>query len=122
MPYQADYVLRLIQQLSGLIRGAKQRLDARRSAESEEVEGQEVAGEAIGLVLGMDPLVASRLTPPTLAAMLQLGEVHQDVLPLLAEAIEVDAQSLEAGGRPAAAVARRAQADAVRSLMNDRGR
>ena len=91
MPYQADYVLRLIEQLSLLVRGAKQRLGVGKPAESEEV-----AGDAIGLVLGMDPRVASRLSPETLAAMLRLGDVNPDVLPLLAEAIELDVQALEA--------------------------
>ena len=111
MPYQADYVLRLIEQLSLLVRGAKQRLGVGKPAESEEV-----AGDAIGLVLGMDPRVASRLSPETLAAMLRLSDVNQDVLPLLAEAIELEAQALEAGGRLAEAQTRRAQAAAVRSL------
>jgi hypothetical protein len=117
VPYQADYVLRLIEQLSGFIRGAKERLGVGKPAEPEEV-----AGEAISLVLGMDPFVASRLTPQTLATMLQLGDVNRDVLPLLAEAIELDVQALEAGGRTAEAETRRAQAAAVRSLMGPGGR
>jgi hypothetical protein len=112
MPYQADYVLRLIEQLSGLIRGARQRLGLAKPAESEEV-----AGQAIGLVLGMDPLVASRLSPQTLAAMLELADVHPDVLPLVAEAIELEGEALEAGGRAAEAETRRAQAAAVRPLL-----
>lgn len=111
MPYQADYVLRLVEQLSALIRGAKQRLGVGKPAEPEEI-----AGEAIGMVLGMDPQVASRLSPHTLITMLQLGEVNVDVLPLLVEAIELDAQALEAGGRAAESGTRRAQAAAVRSL------
>ena len=114
MPFQADYVLRLIEQLSAMIRGAKQRLGVAKPAESEEV-----AGQAIGLVLGMDPLVASRLSPPTLAAMLELGDVHPDVLPLLAEAIELDATALEVAGQVAEAETRRAQAAAVRSLLHE---
>jgi hypothetical protein len=111
VPYQSDYVLRLIEQLSGLIRGAKRRLGVVKPAETEEV-----AGQAIGLVLGMDPLVASRLTPETLAAMLELGDVNREVLPLLVEAIELDGEVLEACGRRAEAETRRAQAAAVRAL------
>ena len=88
MPYQADYVMRLIEQLSGFIRGAKERLGVGKPAELEEV-----AGEAISLVLGIDPLVASRLSPQTLTAMLELGDVNPEVLPLLAEAIDVDVRS-----------------------------
>jgi hypothetical protein len=113
MPFQADYVLRLIEQLSGLVRGVKQRLGVAKPAEPEEV-----AGQAIGLVLGMDPLVASRLSPRTLTTMLQLGDVHPDVLPLLAEAIETDAESLERAGRAAETETRRAQAAAVRKLYS----
>ena len=117
MPYQSDYVLRLIEQLSDVIRGAKERLGVGRPAEPEEV-----TGEAISLVLGMDPLIAPRLTPQTLAAMLQLGDVNRDVLPLLAEAIELEVQALDAGGRTAEAGTRRAQAAAVRSLIGPGGR
>jgi hypothetical protein len=112
LPYQADYVLRLIEQLSGLVRAAKQRLGVAKPGETEET-----AGRAIGVVLGVDPLVASRLSPQTLATMIQLGDVHPDVLPLLAEAIEVDADSLETAGRVAEAGTRRAQAAAVRDLI-----
>lgn len=110
MPYQADYVLRLIEQLSGLIRGAKQRLGVAKPAEAEEV-----AGEAIGLVLGMDPCLASRLSPETLAAMLSLSDVDHRVLVLLAEATELEARTLESSGHSREAETRRAQAAAVRS-------
>ena len=122
MPYQADYVVRLIEQLSGLVRGAKQRLGIAMPAEAEEVvcdrvAPEEVAGEAIGLVLGMDPLVASRLSPQTLATMLELGDVSPDVLPLVVEAIELDVVALETAGRWAEAETRRAQAAAVRRTL-----
>jgi hypothetical protein len=105
VPYQADYVLRLIEQLSGVIRAAKQRLSGGKPAEPEDV-----ATQAISLVLDIDPLVASRLSPASLATMIRLGDIHPDVLPLLAEAIE-----LEAAGRTPEAQNRRAQAEAVRS-------
>jgi hypothetical protein len=117
MPYQSDYVTRLIEQLSGVIRAARERL-----GEGKPCEPEDVAAEAIGLVLGMDPLVASRLTPQTLATMLRLGEVHPDVLPLLAEAIELDVETLKAAERTAEAQTRRGQADAVRSLAGPAGR
>ena len=122
MPYQADYVLRLIEQLSGLVRGAKQRRGIAKPAKAEEIVSDrvapdELAGEVIGLVLGIDPLVASRLSPQTLAAMLELGDVSPEVLPLLAEAIELDAGALEACGCWAEAETRRDQAAAVRSLI-----
>jgi hypothetical protein len=115
VPYQADYVLRLIEQLHVLIRAAKQRLSG-----GEPPESEEVAGQAIGLVLGMDPLVAARLTPQTLTTMLHLGDVHPDVLPELAEAIELDAEILSSIGREGEAETRRAQAAAVRGLMSGR--
>jgi hypothetical protein len=122
VPYQADYVIRLIEQLSGLVRGAKQRLGVAKPAEPEETVSDraatdEVGGRAIGLVLMMDPVVASRLSPQTLGVMLQLADVHPEVLPLLAEAIELGAETLQVDGHPTEAEARRAQAAAVRSLM-----
>jgi hypothetical protein len=113
MPYQADYVLRLIEQLSGVIRAMKQRLSGGRPGASEESE--EAATQAISLVLGVDPLVASRLSPNTLAMMIRLGDVHPDVLALLTEVLDIDAQALDADGRVAEAETRRAQAAAVRS-------
>ena len=116
MPYQSDYVMRLIEQLSGVIRAAKERL-----GEGKPYEPEEVATDAIGLVLGMDPLVASRLTPQPLATMLELGDVAPEVLPLLAEAIELDVGALEAAGRTAEAQTRRAQAAAVRMLAGPAG-
>jgi hypothetical protein len=112
VPYQADYVLRLIEQLSGMVRGLKQRLGG-----PQPEEPQEVAGQAFGLVLGMDPLVAVRLSPSTLTAMLRLGAVSPEVLAILAEAVELEAQILARAGRSDEAETRRAQAAAVRSAM-----
>jgi hypothetical protein len=114
VPYQADYVTRLIEQLNGLIRAMKERLSGAGGPSPE--EPGEIAAQAISLVLGMDPAVASRLAPQTLATMIRLGDVHTDVLPVLAEAIELEAQALAAAGRAAEAGTRRAQADAVRSV------
>ena len=113
MPYQTDYVMRLIEQLSGVIRAMKQRLSSGRPGASDETE--ETATQAISLVLGVDPLVGSRLSPETLTMMIRLGDVHPDVLPFLAEALELDAQALDADDRGAEAEARRAQAAAVRA-------
>jgi hypothetical protein len=114
VPFQADYVLRLIEQLNGLISAMKERLSGAGGPSSEEPAG--LAAQAISLVLGMDPAVASRLSPQTLVTMIRLGDVHPEILPLLAEAIELEAQALEAAGRAAEAGTRRAQADAVRSV------
>ena len=119
MPYQADYVMRLIEQLSGVIRAMKDRLSGGKPHAAEKTD--EAATQAISLVLDVDPLVASRLSPDTLAMMLRLGDVHPDVLPLLAEALELDVQALLAEGRTAEAEARRAQAAAV-SSATPRGR
>ncbi len=115
MPYQADYVMRLIEQLSGVIRAMKDRLSGGKPQAAEKTD--EAATQAISLVLGVDPLVGSRLSPDTLAMMLRLGDVHPDVLPLLAEALELHVQALEAEGRTGEADARRAQAAAVRSAF-----
>lgn len=46
MPFQTDYVLRLIEQLSGLVRGAMEKVGAKDTEDP-----REIAGEAIGLAL-----------------------------------------------------------------------
>jgi hypothetical protein len=112
VPYQADYVLRLIEQLGAVIRGLKQRLSGAKPAADEDSEG--AVAQAISLVLGVDPLVASKLSPQTLATMVELGGVHADVRASLVEVIELDSRLLEEAGRPAEAETRRAQAAALK--------
>ena len=54
-------------------------------------ERPELVGQAIGLALSMDPVMASNLTPASLTALLQLGEVDNRVMALLQQALDIEA-------------------------------
>ncbi|MFH0915077.1 MAG: hypothetical protein V1912_01345 [bacterium] len=112
MPYQSDYVLRLIEQMGGLIRRSMEKLGMRDAEEP-----CEIAGEAIGLALDMDPTLASRLSPQSLAALLELGNLDEHVIELVVQAIELDAEGLQSRGETTAAGVRHEQANAVRSRL-----
>ena len=106
--------MRLIEQLCALITKAKDKLSG------EELDQPlDVAGEAIGLALGMDPAVASRLSPGSLRSLLELGDVNREVITLVAQAVDLEADALEQRGEAARAVFRRDQAGAARSLLPD---
>ena len=109
MPYRSDYILRLIEQLGMVIRRALERAGAKDAGEP-----YDVAGQAIGLALGMDATIATMLSPRSLASLLELAELDPEALDLVAQAIELKAEMLEAGGEDGAARFRRAQATAVR--------
>ncbi len=115
MPQQQDYILRLIEQLGALIREALGKLKGK----DPEVR-PELAGEALGLALSMDPSTASSLTPATLTALLTLGEVDARVMALLQQALELEATALEDQGDLTTAMLRRDQSEAVRSLLDTR--
>ena len=117
MPYETDYILRLIEQLSSLVRGALERLGLKKAE-----AGTEIAGRAIGLALGIDPDLAARLSPQSLASLLRLGDLDDRVLELVVQAIDIEAGELQSRGETDAAETRRRQAGAVRSLLRERGR
>ncbi len=112
MSYQSDYVLRLIEQMGALIRRAMAKL-----GEGPAAEPGEVAGQAIGLALGMDPGVASRLSSHSLVSLLELSNPDNQVIRLLAQAVELEAEVLQRNGDMIGAGVRREQARAVRSLL-----
>ena len=112
MSYQSDYVLRLIEQMGELVRRAMAKL-----GEGAARDPGEVAGQAIGLALGMDPAVASRLSSQSLVSLLELSSLDDQVINLLAQAIELEAEALQRGGEMIGAGVRREQASAVRSLL-----
>jgi hypothetical protein len=112
MPQQQDYVLRLIEQLGAVIRAALARLRHKGSDER-----PEVAGQAIGLALSMDSSMAANLTPASLTALLQLGEVDGRVMALLQQALDIEATAYDDRGDYATAMLRRDQAEAIRSLL-----
>jgi len=110
--YQTDYLLRLIEELSGLIRQALEKLGVKDAGAP-----SELAGQAIGLALDMDPHLAAGLSPESLVSLLRLGDLDDRVVALVQQAIEVEATALEDRGDAVAAGFRREQAGAIRSLL-----
>ncbi len=115
MLYQSDYILRLIEQMGALIRRA---LELERTGGSE--QPYELAEQALGLALDIDPETAHRLSPESLGALLELSNQDDRVLELVAEALEIQADSLQADGELMASEARRCQARTVRALIERR--
>ena len=113
MRYQSDYVLRVIEQMAGLIRKALEQF--RIGSDEEPIE---LAEQALGLALDMDPQTVSRLSPSSLASFLALNLPDDRVLDLVVEALGIEAEALEARGEIVMARLRREQADAVRRLLD----
>ncbi len=113
MQYQSDYMLRLIEQMGGLIRRAAEKL---RTGGTE--ESYELADQAIGLALDVTPSVASRLSPQSLTSLMELSSLDDRVIELVAQAIDVESDVLQSHGEMIAASVRREQAAAVRSLLD----
>ena len=97
-----------------MIRGALEKLGAKNTEEP-----CKLAGEAIGMALDMDPLLAAGLSPQSLVSMLRLGNLDERVVTLVQQAIEVEAAALEGRGDMIAAGFRHEQANAVRSLLEE---
>ncbi len=113
MVYESDYVLRLVEQMAGLVRRALHAL----SIGSEE-STYELAEEAIGLALDLDPDVVNRLAPQSLSALLELQNHDDRVLRLVAEALTAQADALEQAGEFFDAGLRREQAKAVLKMLD----
>jgi hypothetical protein len=111
--YQSDYVLRIIEQMGGLIRRALERMRAGGDEES-----YDLAQQALGLALDIDPSVASRLSPESLRSILELHMPDERVLELMAKALEIEGQALGGDGEFLAAQLRFDQAEMVRRLMD----
>lgn len=113
MQYQNDYVLRLIEQMGDLVRRA---LEMARFGS--DAEPYELSQEALGLALDLEPEVAGRLAPQTLSALLEIRNVDDRIIELVAEAFELQGDVLERSGELVRAGVRREQARAVRSLLD----
>ncbi len=113
MHYENDYVMRLIEQMGGMIRRALERL--RLGADEEPYELTEAA---IGLALDMDPATVLRMSPQSLVSLIEIGNLDDRVVALIAEAIEVEAEAYQADGDLVVAGVRREQAAAVRSMLS----
>jgi hypothetical protein len=108
---ETDYVLRLIEELAAAIRAALEKAGLKDAEEPDDL-----AGQAIGLALSMDPALASSLSPQSLVALLTLGDVDDRVVALVLQAIEIEAAALQHRGHLSAAQFRREQAAAIRPL------
>ncbi|MDZ4168877.1 MAG: hypothetical protein U1E26_04375 [Coriobacteriia bacterium] len=113
MQYQSDYILRLIEQMGSLIRQALSRVGVRDSEES-----LELIDQAVVLALAVDPAVARRLAPESLAALIELNVTDDRVIALLAEALHAEAEILEGQAELMEASLRRSQAEAVQALLD----
>ena len=113
MQYQSDYVLRLIEQLGGLVRRA---IEMHRIGSDEET--YELAEEAIGLALDIDPQLASRLSPQSLASLLEMNNLDDRVIELVGKALAIQGDALERVGELMQASVRRQQSEAVLALLN----
>ncbi len=112
--YQSDYILRLIEQMGSLIRSALARI----GVGGGDAESLEEVERAVGLALELEPEVARRLSPDSLASLIEIGMTDDRVLELVVQALEVEAEILERNGEIIDARLRRAQADAVRALLD----
>jgi len=113
MQYQSDYILRLIEQMGGLIRRAMERLRTGAGAD----EPLELTQEALGLVIDMDPETFVRLSPQSMVTILEIGGFDERVATRVAETLEAQAEIYEVMGEFSLAVARREQAAAVREAI-----
>lgn len=113
MQYQSDYVLRLIEQMGGLIRRAMERYRV-----GSDEEPYDLAAEALGLALELEPTTIERLSPQSLAALLEMKNLDERVLSLVVEALELQADALEREGELVESNVRMQQAAAVRGLSD----
>lgn len=113
MQYQSDYVLRLIEQMGGLIRRAMERYRV-----GADEEPYDLAAEALGLALELDPDTTERLSPQSLAALLEMKNLDERVILLVVDALEVQADALERNGELVDSRVRREQAAAVLQLLD----
>lgn len=113
MQYQSDYIMRLIEQMGSLIRRALERYRV-----GSDDEPYELAAQALGLALELDPDTIERLSPQSLVALLEMKTMDDRVLALVVEALDVQTDALEREGELVDASVRMQQAAAVRGLLD----
>jgi hypothetical protein len=113
MHYESDYVLRLIEQMGGLVRRAVEQLRV-----GGEQESFELADQAIGLALEIEPEVVHRLSPQSLVALLELNNLDDRVIRLVGEALLLQAGALEQSGEIVQGSVRRQQSRAVLDMLD----
>ncbi len=113
MRYQDDTIVRLIEQMGGLLRKAQERM-----REGDYQESYELASEAVGHALGMDPGLVARLSPQALTSALEITAHDDRVVLLLAEALEMESRACESRGDLIEAKLHADQAVALRNLLD----
>ena len=113
MQYQNDYILRLIEQMGALLRQATQRL-----REGDEALAHEIATTVVGEALDMEPATVRRLSPQSLSSLVEMNNLDERVIALLADALDLEADAEQASGALVEASQRREQARAVRHLLS----
>lgn len=114
MRYESDYVMRLIEQMGALIRIAFQRMREDSGIESP----YDYTQQAIGIALDIDPDLAVRLSPQSLASLVELGNLDDRVVRLVAEALTLEGEYFDHQGEIMEGDVRRQQARAVLALLD----
>lgn len=113
MRYHDDTIVRLVEQMGGLLRTAQERM-----RDSSYDEAYELAGEMVGLALGMEPALIARLSPQALSSAIEITSHDDRVVLLLAEALETESSACESRGDLIEARLHADQAVAVRNLLD----
>jgi len=109
LQYQNDYVLRLIEQA-----GAALRLASRRFAEgASSDESLDATDEAIRAVVDVDPALFLRMSPASMASLLEISNLDDRLVCKLSEALLLQADILQSEADIVGAGVRRQQAAAV---------
>jgi hypothetical protein len=109
LEYQNDYVLRLIEQM-----GAALRLATRRFAEGASAdESLEATDDAIRAVVDIEPSLFLRMSPASMASLLEISNLDDRLVTKLAEALLLQADILQSEASIVEAGVRREQAAAV---------
>lgn len=114
MRYQSDYIMRLVEQIGALLRAALEQ----RGRHASDTDALELLDQAVGLALDMDPALALRLSPASLVSVVELNNVDDAVVALLADVMDAAAHELESRGELINAALRREQGAALRALMD----
>jgi hypothetical protein len=112
--YESDYVLRLIEQMGALMRAAFELTRGGSEGESP----YDYTQQAIGLALDIDPALAVRLSPQSLASLIEMGNLDERVIRLVAEALTLEGEYLDHQGELMEGDVRRLQARAVLGLLD----
>jgi hypothetical protein len=107
--YQNDYVLRLIEQMGAALRLATRRFSEGASAE----ESMDATESAMRSVVDIDPRLFVRMSPASMAALLEISNLDDRLVTKLAEALLLQADILQSEGDLVEAGVRRQQAAAV---------